>query len=107
MKTIAVLFITAMTLLLKIRGPPAKAKDVRRERRGADDDNGYVYVPASAMEAESEGAFQSDIMMTDEQWASLWAMLGDNVQGNGGDAGRRRKNWVYFPSMLDHLYFIL
>lgn len=43
------------------------------------------------MEAESEGAFQSDIMMTDEQWASLWAMLGDNVQGNDADAGRRRK----------------
>lgn len=43
------------------------------------------------MEAESEGAFQSDIMMTDEQWASLWAMLGGNVQGNGADAGRRRK----------------
>ncbi|XP_011665326.2 blastula protease 10 isoform X1 [Strongylocentrotus purpuratus] len=91
MKTIVVLFIIVMTLLLEIQGAPAKAKDVRRERRGADDDNGYVYVPASAMEAESEGAFQSDIMMTDEQWASLWAMLGDNVQGNGGDAGRRRK----------------
>lgn len=38
MKTIVVLFIIAMALLLESQGAPVNAKDLRRERRGADDD---------------------------------------------------------------------
>lgn len=42
MKTIVVLFIIATTLLLESQGAPAKAKDLRRERRGADDDVSFT-----------------------------------------------------------------
>nr|XP_054763266.1 blastula protease 10-like [Lytechinus pictus] len=88
---IILLLTICSTMLPDCHGAPAVVKDLQRERRGADDENG---IPASPMEEESDGAFQSDIMLTGEQWANLWEMLDD--ERVHGDRRRKKRKAVIF-----------
>ncbi|XP_071479800.1 blastula protease 10-like [Diadema antillarum] len=63
--------------------------------------------PEPAEEEESEGAFQSDMMLTDAQWEALNAMLNDQEQANNDEndeddddgeeskSRKKRKAWIF------------